>query len=173
MEYNIIHRHLFLTECKEEEEEEEENTIFPKYAKKPWNQIFDAAVEDVGSTLSLPLLRGYEKIVLNSRMSIIREGNGLTGCGEEAKRMRREQSGERITLSKKTTSKRAGDNTGIQLLTSVNASVVCAVEFRHISSLLLPASRPLPPELSRIRDEKYVLEISIDFDGIPFHFRIN
>lgn len=87
--------------------------------------------------------------------------------------MRREQSGERITLSKKTTSKRAGDNTGIQLLTSVNASVVCAVEFRHISSLLLPASRPLPPELSRIRGEKYVLEISIDFDGIPFHFRIN
>lgn len=89
MEYNIIHRHLFLTECKEEEEEEE-NTIFPKYAKKPSNQIFDAAVEDVGSTL--PLLRGYEKIVLNSRMSIIRGGNGLTvrrGSEEDAPRAKR------------------------------------------------------------------------------------
>lgn len=91
MEYNIIHRHLFLTECKEEEEEEE-NTIFSKYAKKPSNQIFDAAVEDVGSTLSLPLLRGYEKIVLNSRMSIIRGGNGLTlrrGSEEDAPRAKR------------------------------------------------------------------------------------
>lgn len=85
MEYNIIHRHLFLTECKEEEEEEE-NTIFSKYAKKPSNQIFDAAVEDVGSTLSLPLLRGYEKIVLNSRMSIIRGGNGLTRGAERKRR---------------------------------------------------------------------------------------
>lgn len=74
-----------------------------------------------------PENRYMKEIALNSRMGITRGGNGLTrdpeGRGnEEETRMRREQSGERATLPKKTSSKRAGDNTGIQLLTSVNAS---------------------------------------------------
>lgn len=70
-----------------------------------------------------PENRYMKEIALNSRTGITRGGNGLTrdpeGRGnEEETRMRREQS----LLPKKTSSKRAGDNTGIQLLTSVNAS---------------------------------------------------
>lgn len=107
-------------------------------------------------------------------MGVIRGGNEGVRRGEETKRRRREQRGERITLSKKTTSsKRAGDNTGIQLLTSVNASSRGSLRGRispHPLPSPPPTSRPLPPELSRIRDEKYVSGISIDLDGIPLHF---